>query len=89
MRRQQEVCDALSHVVLVPAVPADELPLHHLRLHEERVQLLEHGLIALEVLCGRRLGGELRETQLFMARVVSASESLGTSSWEQNAYRAE
>lgn len=65
MRRQQEVRNPLPHVVLVPTVPADELPLHHLRLHEERVQLLEHGLVALQVLRGWRLGGELWEAQLF------------------------
>lgn len=53
MARQQEIRDALSHVVLVPAVPADQLALHHLRLDEERVQLLEHRLIALQVLRGR------------------------------------
>lgn len=87
MRRQQEVRDALPHVVLVPAVPADELSLHHLRLHEERMQLLEHGLIALEVLCGRRLGGELWETQLFVARVMSASDT-PVLAREQSAYEA-
>lgn len=64
MRRQQEVRDPLPHVVLVPAVPAYELPLHHLRLHEERVQLLEHGLVALQVLRGWRLGRELWKAQL-------------------------
>lgn len=68
MRRQQEVRNPLPHVVLVPAVPADELPLHHLSLHEERVQLLEHGLVALQVLRGWRLGGELWEAQLFRTR---------------------
>jgi len=75
VRRQQEVRDTLPHVVLVPAVPADELPLNHLRLHEERVQLLEHGLVALKVLRGGRLGGELWETQLFITRVGLASDS--------------
>lgn len=68
MRRQQEVRDPLSHVVLMATVPADELSLDHLRLNEERVQLLEHGLIALEVLRGWRLGRELREAQLFDTR---------------------
>lgn len=54
MARQQEIRDALSHVVLVPAVAAYQLALHHLRLDEERVQLLEHRLVGLEVLRGRR-----------------------------------
>ena len=64
MARQEEVSHAVLDSVLVPAVTAHELALHHLGLHEELVQLLEESLVGLEVLWRGRLLGEGGEAEL-------------------------
>lgn len=64
MARQQEVRDALADSVLVTTVPADQLPLHNLGLHQEVVQILERLLIALQLLRSRGLRRQSWEAQL-------------------------
>jgi hypothetical protein len=53
MTREQEVGDALSHGVLVPAVAAHQLALHDLGLHQQVVQVLKLLPVAFQ-LRGRR-----------------------------------
>lgn len=63
---QQEVRDALPDVVLVATVAAHQLPFHHLRLHQQRVQVFERlVVVTLQFLCRGRLRGQLWEAQLF------------------------
>ncbi len=61
---QEEICDPLTYRILMPAVPAYQLPFHNLRLHEERVQIFQHLLIGLEFLCRGWLLRKLGEAQL-------------------------
>lgn len=64
MVRQQEIRDALAHDILVAAVPAHELPLADLRLHQQHVQVLDELLVLLQVLGRRRRGGQGGEAEL-------------------------
>jgi hypothetical protein len=66
MTRQEKIRDPLPHSVLVPAVPANQLPLHDLCLHEQMMQILERLLVALQLLRSRGLCGQGWETQLYV-----------------------
>ena len=62
--REQEASDPLPDSILMSTVAAHQLPLRDLRLHQERVQLLEHLLVGLQRLRCWGLFRERREAQL-------------------------
>ena len=64
MAGKQKVGDTLADGVLVPAVAADQLALHDLRLHEQVVQVLEHLLVALQPLGRGGLSRKFGKAQL-------------------------
>lgn len=64
MVRQQEIRHALAHDILVATVPADQLALADLGLHEQGVQVLDELLVLLEGFGGRGGWGEGGEAEL-------------------------
>lgn len=64
MIRQQEIRHALAHDILMPAVPTHQLALADLRLHQQRMQVLDELLVVLEGFLGRWGGGEGGEAEL-------------------------
>src|SRR4051812_24222400 len=55
MTRQQKIRNPFPNRILMPTVPTHQLPLHYLRLHQKRMQLLHHLLIRLQLLSRGRL----------------------------------
>lgn len=67
MTRQEKVGNAVLDGVLVPAVTAHELALHHLGLHKQLVELLKESLVGLEILWRGGLLGERGKAELGVA----------------------
>lgn len=64
--RQQEIRNALPHMVLMATITTYQLPLHQLRLDQQRVKIFQHLLITLQSLCRRWFCGEFWEAQLLI-----------------------
>lgn len=90
--REQKVGYALADGVLVPAVPARELPLDEVRLHEQLVEVRRELLVRLEGLGGGGLLRELGEAELrvslafsFRYKEISSDEHLRLECTEESA----
>lgn len=63
MIRQQKICDSLLNIILMPTTSTHQLPLHNLRLHQQRMKILNSLLIELALRLGRR---KCRKSKLFI-----------------------
>jgi len=66
MTRQEKVGYPLLDGVLVLAVPAHQLPLRHLRLDQQFVQIPQHSFVGTKLLRRRRLVRQVRKAQLIL-----------------------